>query len=196
MANLKVRTSRNPAETRRKLIEAAGAEFGERGYAETNTNEIARRAGFAPQTFYRHFKDKIAIFLAYYEHWVAEEIEALAPARTADDAADILISHHTQCRLYRRALRVLSVTDDEVRRVRTESRKRQIDWISSVSETFRSIGLSGQSTALLCVERIADACAEGELHDLGVSEDNTKEQLAELLSHYFGLPRSGSDAVR
>jgi AcrR family transcriptional regulator len=46
------------------LIAAARLEFEEFGFEGTNSNAIARRAGYAPQTFYRHFEDKREIFLA------------------------------------------------------------------------------------------------------------------------------------
>ena len=44
-----------------KLIAAAAAEFNDHGFSGTDSNKIARRAGFAPQTFYRWFKDNILI---------------------------------------------------------------------------------------------------------------------------------------
>jgi AcrR family transcriptional regulator len=52
--------------TRERLVQAAAAEFREQGFAGTDTNRIARRAGFAPQTFYRWFTDKTEIFIAVY----------------------------------------------------------------------------------------------------------------------------------
>src|SRR5713226_3801558 len=63
--------------TSAKLIAAAAKEFNTRGFHGTDTNRIARRAGFAPQTFYRHFADKTAIFLAVYERWWKDESAAL-----------------------------------------------------------------------------------------------------------------------
>ena len=49
------------------------SEFIESGYAGTDTNRIARRAGFAPQTFYRWFADKTAILIEVLHVW--EEVE-------------------------------------------------------------------------------------------------------------------------
>jgi AcrR family transcriptional regulator len=46
-----------PPSTSNDLIAAAAAEFNEFGFSGTDTNRIARRAGYAPQTFYRWFKD-------------------------------------------------------------------------------------------------------------------------------------------
>ncbi|MFW6051143.1 MAG: TetR/AcrR family transcriptional regulator [Myxococcota bacterium] len=47
--------------TRRRLVEAAQAEFSERGYAHATASSIARRAGVATGTFYQYFQDKDAV---------------------------------------------------------------------------------------------------------------------------------------
>jgi AcrR family transcriptional regulator len=60
--------------TRRALVEAAAAVFEERGYDETNTAEIARRAGVAVGTVYGYFPDKRAILLEI----VHETVEQMA----------------------------------------------------------------------------------------------------------------------
>jgi AcrR family transcriptional regulator len=52
--------------TSARLVEAAAKEFAECGFEGTDTNKIARRAGFAPQTLYGWFEDKTAIFLVVY----------------------------------------------------------------------------------------------------------------------------------
>src|SRR5258707_8342773 len=64
---------RRPTETRRALIEAAARIFNSTGYHGTDSNRIAREAGYAPGTFYVHFPDKLAIFLEVYETWVSGE---------------------------------------------------------------------------------------------------------------------------
>lgn len=52
------------AEARRRLLDAAIAEFAARGYAEANINHISRAAGFAQGTIYNHFSSKRALFAA------------------------------------------------------------------------------------------------------------------------------------
>lgn len=49
--------------TRRRIVEAAAACFEERGYDETTTAEIARRARVAVGTVYGYFADKRALLL-------------------------------------------------------------------------------------------------------------------------------------
>lgn len=50
-------TARGEA-TRRKLLDAAEAEFGENGFARTSVSAITRRAGVAQGTFYLYFPGK------------------------------------------------------------------------------------------------------------------------------------------
>src|SRR5271154_1898855 len=107
--------ARDPSDTRARLLAAARKEFNSKGYFGTDSNRIARRAGFAPQTFYRHFADKIAIFLAVYDGWWQEESAALGevlatPALRgqARRAAMVVIDFHTRWRIFRRSLRHLA----------------------------------------------------------------------------------------
>ncbi len=50
--------------TLRRLLEAAAAEFGERGFHEAAINGITHRAGVALGTFYTYFDSKEAVFRA------------------------------------------------------------------------------------------------------------------------------------
>ncbi len=50
--------------TLRRLIEAAAAEFGERGFHEAAITGITRRAGVALGTFYTYFESKESLFRA------------------------------------------------------------------------------------------------------------------------------------
>src|SRR5580698_4917889 len=90
------------------LVAAAAAEFNEHGFSGTDTNRIARRAGFAPQTFYRWFEDKIDVFIRVYDLWQAEEARALAPllAQNAPDeeVAAAAVAHHRAYLQFRRSL--------------------------------------------------------------------------------------------
>jgi AcrR family transcriptional regulator len=165
------------------LIDAAAREFRAHGYGGTDSNKIAARAGFAPQTFYRHFADKLAIFIAVYRRWEDEEaamVASLVEKRAGAAAlADAVVAHHRAWLLFRRSLRTLSVENETMRKARAESRLRQIR---------NAIALTGTGTLetlaplLFQIERLTDAIAEGEFADLGVSESAAREALAKLLS--------------
>src|SRR5262245_39246994 len=72
-----------PANTRARLVAAAARVFNRDGFHGTDSNRIARAAGYAPGSFYKHFADKRAIFLEAWEAWVTAEWEAVETALAA-----------------------------------------------------------------------------------------------------------------
>ncbi len=169
----KTRRKRDPEDTREKLITAAEGEFNASGFHGTDTNRIARAAGYAPQTFYRHFADKTDIFLAVYERWWKGEVVALEKVlrkhRGKDGAmaaARVVIGFHTRWRGFRRSLRHLAVTGARVRAARAAARWAQLAPLKEAGTKRRDAELIA---ALLTAERLCDAAAEGELTDMGLS---------------------------
>jgi AcrR family transcriptional regulator len=59
-----IRGSRDKAATRERILQAAMAEFAERGYQATSVDDVARRAGSSKGGVYFHFPNKQAIFEA------------------------------------------------------------------------------------------------------------------------------------
>jgi AcrR family transcriptional regulator len=177
------RRSRIEGETAALLVTAAAKEFQEHGYGGTDTNKIARRAGFAPQTFYRWFADKTEIFVAVYQQWVREEfaqVDRLRQQNAPDrKLVDAVIAHHRAYHVFRRSLRQLTVEDDRVRKARAASRLEQIERIKArylpAQRTTAEVAIF-----LFQYERLCDAVADGELHDLGVDESAVRAHLEEL----------------
>lgn len=171
--------------TTTRLVAAADAEFSEAGYFASDTNKIARRAGFAPQTFYRHFEDKLAIFIAVYAQWRRAEAAAVndalagepVRARRAEAAARILIAFHRRSRCFRRSLRILAIEETRVRAARAESRLAQATALAGLPSN-RGRALAAILAAILEVERLCDAIADGELEDLGVSASAAERAVA------------------
>lgn len=159
--------------TRQKLIEAAAEAFNENGFFGTDTNRIARAAGFAPQTFYRHFEDKLAVFIAVYDDWRASEKAAVRLAARAADPdlaiAQASLDHHRRWRGFRRSLRLLAIEEPRVRAARAASRREQLADLAKAPGN-RGRELADLTAALLKVERICDAVADEELADLGLSD--------------------------
>jgi AcrR family transcriptional regulator len=56
-------TQARATRTRAALLEAARAEFSQRGYANTTARSIAQRAGAASGSFYQYFNDKDEVLL-------------------------------------------------------------------------------------------------------------------------------------
>ncbi len=69
-----------PPSTREAILEAALACFTERGFHGTSVPAIARAAGLAPSSLYRHFDSKEALVNELYRELKGRLMRALAPA--------------------------------------------------------------------------------------------------------------------
>jgi AcrR family transcriptional regulator len=172
-------------DTRARLVSAATKEFCSYGFSGTDSNKIARRAGFAPQTFYRWFADKVEIFVVVYREWEDEERQTMSDLIThqADvtQLAQAIVAHHRTYRVFRRSLRQLAIENTAVRKARTDSRVRQIEQISLWSSS-PDAWTDTRALTLLQIERLADAAAEDELDDLGISPEKAFAAIAELIT--------------
>src|SRR5271166_5094372 len=77
------RTPRRKPESLAKIKRAARKLFVERGYHATRPQDIAREAGLGHGTFYLHFPDKRACFLAFVED-ARQELDAHVRARVGE----------------------------------------------------------------------------------------------------------------
>jgi len=171
-------------DTRTLLLRAAATEFIEHGFAGTDTNRIARRAGFAPQTFYRWYKDKIDIFVQVYQVWEDAETailgELMARQATSLQIAEALSEGQRSFLIFRRHLRQLAYDHPEIKQARADSRKRHIaalrEWQPRLTADDATV-----AAILLQLERLCDAIAEGELADMGLSEHGALCEAAKLI---------------
>jgi AcrR family transcriptional regulator len=181
------------AATRARLVAAAAVVFNRDGYHGTDSNRLARAAGYAPATFYKHFPDKRALFLAVYEAWVTAEWAAIervlrADVPSATRAARIVtmvVALHRRWRGLRAGLRALVATDAGARAFYRAQRRRQLQFMSRLGG--RAPGRRSEDAAVLLftLERVADAIAEGELHDLHLALAPTLARLRALVSHHL-----------
>src|SRR2546429_2818985 len=72
---------------RRRLLEAAAAEFARSGYADASAESISREAGMSKATFYEHFANKEECVLALFDEAATEVLRAMAEA-AADVGSD------------------------------------------------------------------------------------------------------------
>jgi len=70
---------RRPSDSRVRLLAAARKLFVSRGYHDTRPQDISREAGLGHGTFYLHFSDKRACFLAFQEE-ARDELDAVVRA--------------------------------------------------------------------------------------------------------------------
>jgi AcrR family transcriptional regulator len=183
-----------PDETRARLVEAAAGVFEKDGYHGTDSNALARAAGYSPGTFYKHFADKRAIFLAVYEAWVGATWASVEAALVADhpslDVAarrivEAVLASHERWRGFRRSLKLLAATDDLVRAAFLDNRRRQLAGFERLRGHKGAAAHARAEDALLMftLERACDAIADGEAEGLRVSR-------ASLVSELVGRVRA------
>ncbi|HEY4113991.1 MAG TPA: TetR/AcrR family transcriptional regulator [Rhizomicrobium sp.] len=80
------RVPRRKPESLSKIKTAARKLFVERGYDATRPQDIAREAGLGHGTFYLHYPDKRACFLAFVED-ARQELDAYVQERVRDGAS-------------------------------------------------------------------------------------------------------------
>lgn len=86
------RTSRNPGETRRKLVAATRDLILQRGFTGTGIDQICENAGVTKGAFFHHFSTKEEIGRAALADWAAQgmAIYATSRAEPANDPLDHL----------------------------------------------------------------------------------------------------------
>ena len=170
-----------PDETRRRLVAAAALLFNRAGFYGTDSNKIARAAGYSAGVFYKHFKDKREIFLAAYEQWSIAEWQEVtnilssggSDREIARELVLLFIDLHARWRGLLASLRQLVFTDATVRRFHRRQRKRQLEWMSQLrAQRNGSTRRREQDIVYLyCTERTFDAIAQGELRALGLNRE-------------------------
>lgn len=179
-----------PSETRVRLVAAAADEINRAGYHGTDTNRIARAAGYAPGTFYKHFDDKRAVLLAAYEAWVTTEWRAIERVVTEPGTAatrarriiDAVLEFHRTWRGLRTSLRGLVALDPTVRAFYWGQRRRQLDSLRGLRKGTPSAAARAADAHLLyTLERVCDAIVEGEARALGVDEAALVDRLVALV---------------
>jgi len=180
-----------PEETRRRLVQAAAEVFNRDGYDGTDSNRIARAAGYAPGTFYNHFADKRQVFLAVYADWVAQEwrdisttiAAAGSAAQRSERIVDVFLGHHQRWRGFRASLRALVSADAEVRDFYRAQRRLQLELLAELRRGARVRAGSREADVLLLftIERAADALADGELDALNARREVIRDLLLELV---------------
>lgn len=176
-----------PHETRARLVAAAAQAFNRDGFHGTDSNRIAREAGYAPGTFYKHFADKRAVLVEAWRGWVTAEWDSLREALArggsarvrAERIVEITLEHHRRWRGFRATVQALVATDTEVRRVHRAERRRQLEIMRELRLGSGREAHAREDDAMLlfALERACDAIARGEAKALGLAEDALRERL-------------------
>jgi AcrR family transcriptional regulator len=185
----------SPEQTRERLITAAESQFNRFGFHGTDSNSIAREAGYATGTFYKHFRDKREVFLAAYERWLAAEWKAIdeefsrmkKAEETARRIVALLIRFHTAWRGLRASLMELVYSDPEVRRFFRMQRRRQLDLFLELRSRFTLPPQTSEQDAIfMCMtERVFDAIGQGEIQSLGLDQAAVIEAMAKEIQAFL-----------
>lgn len=178
-----------PAQTRERLVDAAAELFNRFGYHGVDSNRIAKEAGYAAGTFYKHFSDKRDAFLAAYENWARSEWEAVRAELDAGGTTEeiarrlvaVAVSFHSRWRGLRASLLELVFADAEVRRFYRAQRRQQIVLMAEIRAARGGKVHTREEDAihLYTCERTYDAIAGGELEALGLSRETILEAMVQ-----------------
>jgi len=188
-------TERDALKTRSKLLAAAAECCATEGYFRTDSNKIARAAGFAPATFYKHFADKRDALLASYDAWVTTEwarvertLSTAAASELPQRLARAVLAHHAKWAGLRRSLRAAAATDEVVREFQLDRRRAQLAWLARLEIRARGgppHDRSRRLALLLELERLCDAVADGDAKRLGVADRAMARQVERVIADYL-----------
>lgn len=128
MSNSEIREpkQKRSIEKKRKIVEAGFRLFGEKGFYNTNTAEIAKEAGVSTGIVYNYFKDKKDIFLdviKYYAEGMTNLLynmmnnleEPYELNSLVNTIIDIFTSSHSLSQSAHEEMMAMSHTDEDVR---------------------------------------------------------------------------------
>ncbi len=187
--------SRDPGFTRRQLKIAARSEFNSAGYFATDSNKIAKNAGYAPGSFYRHFKDKLEVFIEVYRDWHWDQMQEIERALTLGGTqeqmsvrmTEIILHFYSHWKTFRASARVLSMSEPRAIQFKAGRRAELVSSIISLRQRLRLPALPTKDivTFLIFVERLADAIIDGEYSQFGLSDEDAKIELQRLIHHFL-----------
>jgi AcrR family transcriptional regulator len=144
---------------RGRLVQAAFALYGERGFEQTTVAEIAQRAGLTERTFFRHFADKREVLFAGADalrellvSTVAKAPGSLAPIDAAAaglEAAGALIQEGRELAHQRQAIIAASAELQERELIKLAS------LASALAEALRGRGVEDPAASLTAEAGIA-----------------------------------------
>ncbi|MFM2043016.1 MAG: hypothetical protein RLY86_1592 [Pseudomonadota bacterium] len=178
--------------TLRKLLDAAAAEFGERGYHDASISGITQRAGAALGTFYTYFDSKEQVFRALVDHmgrltraWIAERVGSAPDRLTAErkglEAYIEFVREHKD--LYRIVMEAQFVAQDAYReyyRVFAEAYSRNLAQAAAKGQ-IRPGDAEARAWALIGMNTFLGL--RYSVWDESISPAQVAESVADILTH-------------
>ena len=185
---------------RARLTEGLAVAIAEKGYAAVTIADVVRIARVSKRTFYEHFADKEACFLALYGETSDELIELIATsAATAPGSWDERIDAAARAyfervagepELIRAALLEIQAAGPRARELRREVQRRYADQLRAFSEAgaAESDGISALTPALATAvvgglnELMLEAVEAGRAERIGELADAATELIRAVLT--------------
>lgn len=187
------------ASTRDLLVRAAAEEFNRAGFGGTNTNKIARAAGFAPATFYRYFDDKKAIMVAAFDWVLSLQRDAMLALVAEMDPSDVegiasrmvgsLADHQRQWQKLIASGLVIASEDPELGSLLHAKRARDLAAMQAICAQLGGEPKSREDDLLLLltVEGLCVLLATTDPEAVGVKEEALIEHMARrIVAHVRG----------
>lgn len=160
--------TRDPAATRAALVAAAAKAFNGPGYFATDSNAIAAAAGYAPGSFYKHFRDKADILLAVYEAYGAAEWEGLHRALEGGrqrarlrNAIEFIADFHAKWSVFRMGIRAVARMEPSVAEALQQSRAKQLGLLAEAAGLSLTRKRAELALILGIVERLSETINDG-----------------------------------
>jgi AcrR family transcriptional regulator len=184
---------------RARLTEGLAAAIAEKGYAAVTIADVVRIARVSKRTFYEHFADKEACFLALYAETSDELIELIATAAaTAPGSWEERIEAAARAyfervagepELIRAALLEIQAAGPRARELRREVQRRYADQLRAFSDAAAAEGAGRALTPALATavvgglnELMLEAVEAGRAERIGELADAATELIRAVLA--------------
>ena len=184
---------------RARLTEGLAAAIAEKGYAAVTIADVVRVARVSKRTFYEHFPDKEACFLALYAETSDELIELIATsAATAPGSWEERIEAAARAyfervagepELIRTALLEIQAAGPRARELRREVQRRYADQLRAFSDAAAAEGAGRALTPALATavvgglnELMLEAVEAGRAERIGELADAATELIRAVLA--------------
>jgi AcrR family transcriptional regulator len=185
--------------TRAALVVAARELFGEKGFADTGTDEIVMRAGVTKGALYHHFEGKEELFKAVFEQVQREVSDKAVAEFLGPDSWEALLKG---CSLW-----VDAHLDPSVRRIVLQDARAVLAWddVRAIENRFGAVALRGalrkamhagvlerqplRPMALLLLGALSEGCLYiAEAEDPRAARTEIGSLIAEILSGFRVAP--------
>jgi AcrR family transcriptional regulator len=186
------RTVRRKPESLAKLKRAARKLFVERGYHATRPQDIAREAGLGHGTFYLHYPDKRACFLAFVDD-AREELDSYLRARRMPGAslenriASMLNAIYDYSESHPGVLSAAMTDESVIDAEGVQADPLLVRWGRDWAEIVREAAAEGEAVDIYNYDIVGQVIL-GAIHQTGAEgarAGRTREQVIDTLSRFI-----------